>query len=133
MPDPLMDMVAGSTNDAAGGAPNYMPQQPAEGPPSYMPQQPLQPQPPINQPPVNQAPAPIPPPMPTYQAPIQQNNMQAAAAMQMPAAMASAQPHIPIQPGTGNYYKDVIAAKKEITTATKELKVHKIDLACGAM
>ena len=42
-------------------------------------------------------------------------------------------PHTPIQPGTGNYYKDVIAAKKEITTASKELKVHKIDLACGAM
>lgn len=57
---------------------------------------------------------------------MQQQPMAAAQSM-------AAQPHTVIQPGTGNYYKDVIAAKKEITTATKELKVHKIDLACTAM
>ena len=45
----------------------------------------------------------------------------------------AAQPQAAIKPGSGNYYKDVIAAKKEITTATKELKVHKIDLAVTAM
>ena len=32
-----------------------------------------------------------------------------------------------LQKGKGNYYKDVIAAKKEITAAIKELKVSKTE------
>ena len=53
----------------------------------------------------------------------------------MPAPMmpATAQPQAAKKTGAGTYYKDVIAAKKEITTATKELKVHKIDEAAAAV
>ena len=54
----------------------------------------------------------------------------------MPAPMmpaAAAQPQAAKKTGAGTYYKDVIAAKKEIVTATKELKVHKIDEAAAAM
>ena len=35
--------------------------------------------------------------------------------------------------GTGNYYKDVMAAKKELVNCVKELKVHKIEKAATNM
>jgi len=51
----------------------------------------------------------------------------------MPQPQVSAQANLSTSPRSGaNYYKDVMAANKDIKNGIKEIKVHKIELVMNA-